>query len=164
MLEKLTALWRDCTVPILHCNLNTAVSQYLLCYLNTAPFTCTLHSLHRFFEWYDISIVIYLGTINHVLVSRPFCHWINYVCTGTILKSGNRFCTSFQCIFFHTVAITYCYAYCVLMSNFMYLWQIYIYIKIVHNIPNCMKEVTWLMLWPSTSGHRPAGLGWLPFI
>ena len=33
-----------------------------------------------------------------------------------------------------------------------------------HNIPNCMKEVTWLMLCPSTNGHRSAGLGWLPFI
>ena len=33
-----------------------------------------------------------------------------------------------------------------------------------HNIPNCMKEVTWLMLCPSTNGQRSAGLGWLPFI
>ena len=33
-----------------------------------------------------------------------------------------------------------------------------------HNIPNCMKEVTWLMLCLSTNGHRSAGLGWLPFI
>ena len=32
------------------------------------------------------------------------------------------------------------------------------------NIPNCMKEVTWLMLCLSTNGHRTAGLGWLPFI
>ena len=33
-----------------------------------------------------------------------------------------------------------------------------------HNIPNCMKEVTWLKLWLSTSGHRSAALEWLPFI
>ena len=33
-----------------------------------------------------------------------------------------------------------------------------------YNIPNCMKEVTWLMLCLSTNGHRSAGLGWLPFI
>ena len=33
-----------------------------------------------------------------------------------------------------------------------------------HNIPNCMKEVTWLMLCPSTNGHRSAVLEWLPFI
>ena len=37
-------------------------------------------------------------------------------------------------------------------------------ILICHNIPNCMKEVTWLMLCLSTNGHRSAGLGWLPFI
>ena len=34
----------------------------------------------------------------------------------------------------------------------------------LHNIPNCMKEVTWIILCPSTNGHRSAGLGWLPFI
>ena len=34
----------------------------------------------------------------------------------------------------------------------------------MHNIPNCMTEVTWHMLCLSTNGHRSAGLGWLPFI
>ena len=34
----------------------------------------------------------------------------------------------------------------------------------LHNIPNCIKEVTWLMLCLNTNGHRSAGLGWLPFI
>ena len=33
-----------------------------------------------------------------------------------------------------------------------------------HNIPNCMKDVTWLMLCLSTNGHRSACLVWLPFI
>ena len=37
-------------------------------------------------------------------------------------------------------------------------------VQIMHNIPNCMKEVTWLMLCLSTNGHRSVGLGWLPFI
>ena len=36
--------------------------------------------------------------------------------------------------------------------------------KQVHNIPNCMKEVTWLKLCLGTNGHRPAALEWLPFI
>ena len=34
----------------------------------------------------------------------------------------------------------------------------------VHNIPNWMKEVTWLKLCLSTNGHRSAALEWLPFI
>ena len=33
-----------------------------------------------------------------------------------------------------------------------------------HNIPNCMKEVTWLKLCLGTNGHRSAALEWLPFI
>ena len=33
-----------------------------------------------------------------------------------------------------------------------------------HNIPNCMKEVTWLSYGLCTNGHRSAALGWLPFI
>ena len=33
-----------------------------------------------------------------------------------------------------------------------------------HNIPNCMKEVTWLKLCLCTNGHRSAALEWLPFI
>ena len=33
-----------------------------------------------------------------------------------------------------------------------------------HNIPNCMKEVTWLSYGICTNGHRSAALGWLPFI
>ena len=33
-----------------------------------------------------------------------------------------------------------------------------------HNIPNCMKEVTWLKLCLGTNGHRSGALGWLPFI
>ena len=32
-----------------------------------------------------------------------------------------------------------------------------------HNIPNCMKEVTWLKLCLGTNGHRSAALEWLPF-
>ena len=36
--------------------------------------------------------------------------------------------------------------------------------KQVHNIPNCMKEVTWLKLCLGTNGHRSAALEWLPFI
>ena len=33
-----------------------------------------------------------------------------------------------------------------------------------HNIPNCMKEVTWLSYGLCTNGHQSAALGWLPFI
>ena len=33
-----------------------------------------------------------------------------------------------------------------------------------HNIPNCMKEVTWLRYGLCTNGHWSAALGWLPFI
>ena len=33
-----------------------------------------------------------------------------------------------------------------------------------HNIPNCMKGVTWLKLCPGTNGHWSAALEWLPFI
>ena len=44
-------------------------------------------------------------------------------------------------------------------------WRETLLIEILlHYIPNCMKEVTWLMLCPSTNGHRSDGLGWLPFI
>ena len=33
-----------------------------------------------------------------------------------------------------------------------------------HNIPNCMKEVTWLSYGLCTNGHGSAALGWLAFI
>ena len=36
--------------------------------------------------------------------------------------------------------------------------------SLLHNIPNCMKEVTWLSYGLCTNGHRSAALGWLPFI
>ena len=48
----------------------------------------------------------------------------------------------------------------VFFLHFCYL----VVVKISHNIPNCMKEVTWLMLCLSTNGHRSVGLGWRPFI
>ena len=39
-----------------------------------------------------------------------------------------------------------------------------IWIPKEENIPNCMKEVTWLKLCLGTNGHRSAALEWLPFI
>ena len=63
----------------------------------------------------------------------PFCHWLKHVCTGTIPKSSNGFCTSFQCIL--SILLLLCIAlYCVLMSYFMYFMAnkyIYIYIKML---------------------------------
>ena len=47
MLEKLTVLWRDCSVPI-----------FTLCFeYSSVPLTCTLHSLHWFLN-YHILVVL----------------------------------------------------------------------------------------------------------
>ena len=56
------------------------------------------------------------------------CHF-KHVCTGTIPKSSNGFCTSFQCIL--SILLLLCIAlYCVLMSYFMYFMaNKYIYLK-----------------------------------
>ena len=47
---------------------------------------------------------------------------------------------------------------------FSRLQKIYSHFESYHNIPNCMKEVTWLKLCLSTNGHRSAALWRLSFI
>ena len=90
---------------------------------------CTIH-LHLalpalVFELSYISSVTDLGPINHVLVSH----------TLLPLTWAIGFCTSFQCILFHTVTIMYCYVHCTVLYCYVHctsciLWQMNIYIYI----------------------------------
>ena len=70
----------------------------------------------------------------------PFCHWLKYVCTGTIPKSSNGFCTSFQCIL--SMLLLLCIAlYYVLIVISCILWQINIYIYIYWNISSYCHSI-----------------------
>ena len=133
----------------------TTSSLMRFCHWNILQIIWNIMSLTHYFnvncKWHAILIYFHLDQLKHISVK--FTYKLippNYVCNVICISAG-LICYHDFVLLTHWGRVTHkCVDKLTIIGS--------------HNIPNCMKEVTWLSYGLCTNGHRSAALGWLPFI